>query len=279
VTPDPAAAAAYLKARFDTAPRFHLILGSGLGGLVDLVEDPARIPFDEVPGLPAAGVAGHSGTFVGGRLAGVPVLLQAGRYHVYEGHSMDVVVAPARIAAALGVEAMVVTNAAGGIARDLEPGDLAVIDDHINLLFRSPLAGPVVGSEARFPDMSEPYDRALQELARTVALEIGVELKRGVYAAVTGPSYETAAEVRMIGRMGADLVGMSTVPEVTVAAALGMRCLGFSMVTNKGTGLSLDLIGHDEVMEVGQEAGVRLGRLVQALLPRIPSPDSSTSAK
>ena len=273
------AAADLLRDRLTFTPRVQVVLGSGLSHLAAEIVDPITIPFEQIPGFPPSGVAGHQGAFVAGRLAGVPVLAQAGRYHAYEGHTMDVVVAPVRVGAALGVEVLIVSNAAGGIDGRLGPGDLMLIEDHINLMFRSSLAGPVQGDEERFPDMSAPYDEALQGIALESADELGVELTRGTYAAVLGPSYETAAEVRMIAKMGAHAVGMSTVPEVTVARAAGLRCLGFSMVTNKGTGLGSGTIGHDEVMEVGRVSGARLGRILGGVLRRLGATDYPGDAK
>ncbi len=263
------AAADFLRGWLPFTPSVQVILGSGLSHLVTQVDDATTVSFEEIPGFPPSGVEGHSGTFVAGHMDGTPVLLQAGRYHAYEGHPMHVVVAPVRVAAALGIEVLVATNAAGGVDGKLGPGDLFLIEDHINLAFRSPLAGPVHGEEARFPDMSAPYDVALQSLALDVAADLGIELTRGTYAAVLGPSYETAAEVRMLAGLGAHVVGMSTVPEVTVARAAGLRCLGLSMVTNQGTGLSPQPIGHDDVIEVGRVAGARLGLLVSGVLGRL----------
>ena len=256
-----------------------MVLGSGLSHLTTQVSDATTVPFVDVPGFPPAGVEGHSGEYVAGHLDGTPVLLQAGRYHAYEGHPMDVVVAQVRVAAELGVEVLIATNAAGGIDGRLGPGDLVLIEDQINLMFRSPLAGPVHGGEQRFPDMSAPYDARLQRLALEVADDVGVELTRGTYAAVLGPSYETAAEVRMLARLGAHVVGMSTVPEVTVARAAGLRCLGFSMVTNKGTGLSSEPMVHEEVIEVGRAAGARLGRVLSGVLARLKASSYSEDTK
>ncbi len=273
------AAADFLRGRLPLTPSVQVILGSGLGHLATQVSDATTVSFEEVPGFPPSGVEGHSGAYVSGHLDGTPVLLQAGRYHAYEGHPMEVVVAPVRVAAALGVEVLVASNAAGGIDGKLGPGDLLLIEDQINLTFRSPLAGPVHVGEERFPDMSAPYDVELQRLALEVAADLGIELTRGTYAAVLGPSYETAAEVRMLAGLGAHVVGMSTVPEVTVARAAGLRCLGVSMVTNKGTGLSPEPIGHEkvipepigheEVIEVGRVAGARLGLLLSGVLGRL----------
>jgi len=274
------AAAESLRARLPSVPRVAVVLGSGLGHIADQVEDATVVPFKEVAGFVPSGVQGHSGRFVAGRLpGGGDVLLQAGRYHVYEGHHPDVVVAPVRVIAALGVEVLILTNAAGGIDGVLGPGDLVLLDDHINMMFRSPLIGPVRPGEVRFPDMSSPYDPELQAIAVEVAESLGIPLSRGIYAAVTGPSYETAAEVRMLAKMGANVVGMSTVPEVLAARAIGLRCMGFSMVTNKGTGLSGEPIGHDEVMEVGRVAGARLGRVIAGLIGALGGATQSVGTK
>jgi purine-nucleoside phosphorylase len=275
---DPKAVADVLRSRLDVSPKVGLVLGSGLGGVADSVEQPTVLSFEQLPGFPPSGVAGHAGRFVAGRLGGRDVLIQSGRYHVYEGHPNEVVVAPVRVMAALGITDLILTNAAGGIDPLLDPGDLVLLDDHLNFMFRHPLVGAVQPGETRFPDMSEPYDRGLRKLALEVARDLEIPLREGVYAAVTGPSYETPAEVRMLGRLGAHTVGMSTVPEATVAAALGLRCVAFSMVTNKAAGLSLDPLGHAEVMEVGAVAGKSLGRLLEALVARLHA-DQSAGAK
>src|SRR5690606_29121617 len=220
-----------LTARIGFRPRAGIVLGSGLGRISERLDRSVSVPFEELPGLPPATVPGHAGRFEAGYLAGGSVLLQAGRYHAYEGHGMDVVAAPVRIAAAIGVEMLVLTNAAGGVRPDLEPADLVLVDDHVNLMFRNPLVGPVLDGERRFPDMSEPYDAVLRSLALAAASDVGVTLKRGVYGAVLGPSFETAAEVRALARLGIDVVGMSTVPEVIAARARGGRCLAVSMGT------------------------------------------------
>ncbi|TVP79949.1 MAG: purine-nucleoside phosphorylase [Gemmatimonadales bacterium] len=258
-----------LRTRLPETPRVMGVLGSGLGFLAESVEDPVSIPFSEIPGFPVTGVAGHEGRYVAGRLEGCPVLIQSGRFHVYEGHSPAVIVAPVRIAAALGVEALLLTNAAGGVNRRFRPGTIVLLDDHLNLMWRSPLSGPVVEGEERFPDMSAPYDPELQRLAAEAAAEAGIELPRGTYAAVTGPSYETPAEVRMIERMGGDAVGMSTVPEVITARARGMRVVAFSLITNLAAGISPEPLSHDEVMEAGAEARPRFEALVRGLVRRI----------
>ncbi len=266
---DVAGAAEHLRAQLGVAPEVAVVLGSGLAQLVEELEDPTSVAFEELPGFPPSGVPGHEGRFVAGRLGGAEVLFQCGRYHLYEGHTPDVVGAPTRVAARLGVRALVLTNATGGIRPSLEPGDLVVLEDHINLMARSPLTGPVQEREIRFPDMTAPYDPELSDLALAAAAELGVELTRGVYAGMLGPAFETAAEVRMLGALGADVVGMSTVPEVLVARAGGMRCLAFSVVTNKATGLGSGTLSHEEVVQVGRDAGKRLARLLRVLVPRV----------
>jgi purine-nucleoside phosphorylase len=262
-------AASHLRAALPVRARIAVVLGSGLGTLVDQLTDVTSVMFGEIPGLPPASVAGHAGKFVAGRLAGTEVLLQSGRYHLYEGHSPDVVAAPVRILAELGVDVLVLTNAVGGLREGLEPGDLVLLEDHINLTGRSPLVGPRREGEERFPDMSAPYDPELRLLAVEAAVEAGVALKSGVYAGVLGPSYETAAEVRMLAKLGADVVGMSTVTEVIAARARGLRCLAFSVVTNKATGLGGGALSHGEVMAVGRTGGERLGRVLRALVGRL----------
>jgi len=267
---DVESAAAVLRERLSGDPEVLLVLGSGLWPLANAVEDPEAIPFEEVPGLPGPAVAGHEGRWVAGTLEGRTVLVQSGRFHYYEGHGADVVTAPVRLAARLGVATVILTNAAGGIAPTLVPGDIMLVEDHVNLMWRSPLAGPVFPGEERFPDMSSPYDLELQALARTSATELGIPLERGTYAALLGPSYETSAEIRMLGRMGIDAVGMSTVPEVIAARAAGLRALAFSLITNKAAGLSDELLGHDDVVRVGHEAAGSLKALIRRVVARLP---------
>jgi purine-nucleoside phosphorylase len=277
--PDIPGAAAALRARIGGDPEVAIVLGSGLGQLAANVRDPVVVPFADVPGFPAAGVAGHAGEYVFGTLGGRHVLLQSGRFHVYEGHPLDVVAAPVRVAAALGVRALILTNAAGGVNPQLEPGDVVLLEDHLNLMFRSPLIGPVRGEEERFPGMDDAYDPELRRIALAAAATLDLPLHKGVYAALTGPSYETAAEIRMLGRLGADVVGMSTVPEVLTARAIGLPCLAFSMVTNKGTGLSDVPLSHVDVLEVGARAGRVVARLVEAVVVALPDDPQSTGAK
>ena len=250
-------------------PVAAIILGSGLGGLAKRISDSVAISFADIPGFPVARVAGHAGALIAGRLAGRPVLALAGRFHMYEGHDVRLAALPVRVMHALGARTLVVSNAAGGVRRTFRPGDLMLIDDHINLMFRNPLIGAVEPGESRFPDMSAPYDRELQALAREVALAAGIPLQQGVYAGLLGPAYETPAEVRMLERIGADATGMSTVPEVIVARALEMRVLGISCITNLACGLTPTPLSHEEVLLVAGEAAARLERLVMGVMERL----------
>lgn len=246
-----------------------IVLGSGLSGLADEIDAVAKIPYRDVPGFPAATVLGHPGALIVGQLEGKNVVALAGRFHVYEGHDVRLAAFPARVVHALGASTLIVSNAAGGVNRLWQPGDLMLIRDHINLTFRNPLTGPVEESDLRFPDMSEPYDRDLAELAREVAAEQGVTLREGVYVGLLGPTYETPAEVRMLAHLGADAVGMSTVPEVVVARALGMRVIGLSCITNLASGLTNNPITHAEVLEATAHAAEKFKRLVRGIVARL----------
>ncbi|MBI4541742.1 MAG: purine-nucleoside phosphorylase [Gemmatimonadetes bacterium] len=257
---------AYLHERITRRPRVMLILGSGMGALADELEEPVRVAFADIPGFAPATVAGHRGLLVAGRLEGVECIALQGRYHVYEGHAPDVVTLPIRVLAALGARTLLVSNAAGGVNPGFRAGDLMLLDDHINLMWRNPLIGAVVPGDERFPDMSEPYDRELQALAERVARAQGIRLVRGVYCAVAGPSYETRAEIALIRRLGADAVGMSTVPEVLVARALGMRVLGISLISNAAAGLTAKPLTHEEVLEASAAAAPRFGALIRGCL-------------
>jgi len=250
-------------------PRIAIVLGSGLGFLADEVTDPIRIPYNTIPGFPEPGVAGHKGELVAGKLEGVPVIVQAGRFHLYEGHPAAVAGLPARVFAELGVEILIVTNAAGGVRRTFPGGTLMLIADHINLMWRNPLIGQPEPGEQRFPIMHESYDNELRALAREVAREEHVPLEEGVYVGLLGPSYETPAEVRMLERLGADAVGMSTVPEVLVARSRGVRCLGFSSITNPGAGITGEALSHQDVLAVSEQVARRLSVVVKGVLRRL----------
>lgn len=262
-------AADAVRPRLGVSPRVGIILGSGLGGLANRIEQPSRVPYREVPGFPAATVIGHVGELIGGTLGGTPVVALAGRFHMYEGHDAALAGFPARVLHALGARTLIVSNAAGGARETLSPGTLMLISDHLNFQFRNPLIGPVEEGDTRFPDMSEPYDSGLRALAREVAASQGLTLAEGVYAALLGPTYETRAEVRMLQRLGADAVGMSTVPEVIVARALGMRVLGFSCVTNLACGLAAAPITHAEVIETTARVAAQFEALVRGVVAKL----------
>jgi len=250
-------------------PQVAIVLGSGLGSVADEVQSAIRIPQSAVPGFPAPGAPGHKGELVAGTIAGVPVLVQSGRFHLYEGHAPAVAALPVRVFARLGVRTLIVTNAAGGLRLTFRPPTLMLIADHINLMWRNPLVGRVEEEEERFPDMSDPYDAQLRALAREAARAERIPLEEGVYAALLGPSFETPAEIRMLERVGADAVGMSTVPEVIAARARGIRCLGFSTITNVAAGLSSAKLSHEEVLEAARVVAGQLSRLIQGVLARL----------
>ena len=265
-------AARSLADRLGSVPEVGIVLGSGLGYLAGRLEQPRRVPYAEIAGFPATTVVGHQGELVSGRLGGRPVLVQSGRFHLYEGHAAETVALPVRAMAALGLRTLILTNAAGGIRRTFSRGALMMIADHVNLTFRNPLVGPVLPGEERFPDMSDPYDRELRALAREVARARGIPLEEGVYLQVLGPSYETPAEIRMAERMGADAVGMSTAVEVIAARARGVRCLAFSTITNPAAGITGERLSHAEVIEVAARVAGDLERLVEGVVARLSSP-------
>ncbi|HEV7704900.1 MAG TPA: purine-nucleoside phosphorylase [Gemmatimonadaceae bacterium] len=246
-----------------------LILGSGLGGLADRIDNPVVIPYRAIPGFPPSSVPGHAARFVAGTLGDRRVLVASGRYHLYEGHSVETVALPTRVLHASGVRTLFVSNAAGGINRSLRAGDLMIIEDHLNLMSRTPLTGPPREGETRFPDMSAPYDPTLIRELRDAALECGIPVATGVYAALLGPSYETPAEIRMLDKLGADAVGMSTIPEVLTARALGMRVAGVSCITNIASGLSNTPLDHAEVLETTKRVAARFEELVTAFVQRV----------
>ena len=264
-----AAATAAIRERLGSRrPMVAVIAGSGLGFLADRLADSVRIPYAEIPGFPQPTVLGHAGELVAGTLAGREVIVQSGRFHLYEGHAPNVVTLPVRVFAELGATTLVVTNAAGGIRRSFVSGGIMLISDHINFTGVSPLAGTSLPGEERFPDMSEAYDAGLRTIAHDVASEAGLTLEEGVYLGLLGPSYETPAEVRAFAGWGADAVGMSTVLEVIVAHARGLRCVGFSTVTNSAAGISPTKLSHAEVMEVANRVRDDLGRLVEGVIGR-----------
>ena len=250
-------------------PTAAIVLGSGLGQFAERLTDAVRIPYAEIPHFPAPTVIGHSGELVAGSLQGRTVLVQSGRFHMYEGHPASLTALPVRVFARLGVGTVVLTNAAGGIRRGYGSGTVMLIADQINLSFRNALFGPALPGEIRFPDMSDPYDPGLRAIAREVARRRKIPLAEGVYVGLLGPSYETPAEVRMLERLGADAVGMSTVLEVIAARAAGLRCLGFSAITNPAAGVTLAKLDHLEVMEVAYRIAGELAGLIEGVVAEL----------
>jgi purine-nucleoside phosphorylase len=264
------AAVAAIRARSDVSPTVGVVLGSGLGGFADALDDIVEIPYEDIPGWPRATAVGHAGRLALGSLGDVPVAVMRGRAHLYEGLSPQQVVFGIRVLGLLGVRTLVLTNAVGAIDDGLEPGQLVLIADHLNLQAQSPLVGPNDESLGlRFPDMSDAYDPELRAAARAAAEQLGIALGEGVYAAWLGPAFETPAEIRMLRTLGADLVGMSTVPEVLAARHMGIRCLAISCVTNLAAGVSPEPIDHEHVLEVGAGAADLLVALLRELVPTL----------
>lgn len=251
-------------------PLLGLILGSGLGGFADSFRDRAVIPFSQLPHFPSPTVPGHSGNLVVGYAEGVPAVALQGRIHLYEGHSIEEVVFPVRVLGALGIRRLVITNAAGGINPTFQPGALMLITDHINMMGTNPLIGPNVDEMGpRFPDMSEAYDEEMRTIALEAAEQKKIPLYQGVYIGFSGPSYETPAEIRMCRTLGADAVGMSTIPEVITANHMGMRVLGISCITNMAAGILPRKLTHEEVIDTAEKASGKLQSLLRSILPRL----------
>lgn len=251
-----------------------VVLGSGLGAFAERLSNAESIPYSDIAGWPRSTALGHAGRLIFGDVglppSKVPVMLMAGRFHLYEGYSPQQVVVGIRAMKRQGVETVILTNAAGGVNLAYSPGSLILISDHINLQGLNPLAGPnddALGP--RFPDMSDAYSRDCRRIAKDAAAKLGISLDEGVYAGLLGPSYETPAEIRYLRAIGADLVGMSTVTEAIAANHLGMRCLGISTVTNMAAGVTAQKINHEEVLETGRAVREKLGRLLEALIPRL----------
>jgi purine-nucleoside phosphorylase len=265
-----AAAAEAIRSRTSVTPAIAIILGTGLGGLAREIEVEAEIPYEEIPGFPLSTVEAHAGKLLAGHLAGRPVVAMQGRFHRYEGYDLGKVTFPVRVLHALGAQTLVVSNACGGMNPLWGPGDLVLLSDHINLLGDNPLIGP--NDERlgpRFPDMSAPYDPGLRALARAAALELGIVLREGVYVAVPGPNLETRAEYRMLRTLGADVVGMSTVPEVIVAVHQGMRAVGYSIITDQCLPDALEPASIERIIATASRAEPHLTRLITRLVERM----------
>lgn len=255
-------AAAKVQSLAAPAPTVGVVLGSGLGAFGDTLSDLTKVSYAEIPHMPRSAVVGHAGNLCLGRVGDAPVACLQGRVHVYEGHPLESITFGVRLLAKLGCRAVLLTNAAGGIADGFVPGDLMLIVDHLNLMGRNPLVGPNDDSGPRFPDMTRAYDAELCDMARQVAGELGVDLKEGVYAGLLGPSYETPAEIRMLRTLGADAVGMSTVPEVIVLRHQGIRVGAMSCITNLGAGISKTPLDHSEVEETAKKARTKFSGLL-----------------
>jgi purine-nucleoside phosphorylase len=263
-------AANYIRSRSTVKPQIGLILGSGLGVLADMVEDGTVISYGDIPHFPVSTVEGHAGELLLGSVQGKQVVMMKGRFHMYEGYGVDTVAFPVRVMKELGIETLIVTNAAGGINTSYEVGDLMLIRDHLNFTFRNPLIGPndpQLG--ARFPDMSEAYASELRKLSREVAQELGLKLQEGIYIGLLGPTYETPAEIRMMRTLGADAVGMSTVPEVIVARHAGIQVLGFSCITNMASGILNQPLSHEEVIETTERVKPNFLKLVLTVIKKL----------
>lgn len=257
----------YIKKKVISRPTIGLILGSGLGVLATEVNNRETIRYSDIPNFPVSTVEGHAGQLVFGELAGKQVVLMQGRFHYYEGYSLQQIVYPVRVMKSLGVNTIIVTNAAGGVNTDFKPGDLMLISDHINLMGTNPLIGQNFDSFGpRFPDMSEAYNKEMLELAENIAKKHGLNYRKGIYVALTGPSYETPAEIRYLRGIGGDAVGMSTVPEVIVANHCGMKVLGISCITNMAAGVLPQKLTHDEVMETANRVRNQFITLVKEVL-------------
>ncbi|MBI2712616.1 MAG: purine-nucleoside phosphorylase [Bdellovibrio sp.] len=261
---------AAIERRSTIKPSIGVILGSGLGSIAEKMTEVVSIPYAEIPHFYPTSVEGHTGLLLLGKLSGVPVVMLQGRFHFYEGYSMEEVVFPTRTICALGIQTLILTNAAGGINTQFRPGDLMIIEDHINLMGDNPLKGPNLSQLGpRFPDLSEAYSKVCIETFKSAANEHQIPIKQGIYAGLLGPTYETPAEVRMLRTLGVDAVGMSTVPESIAANHLGVQVCGVSCITNLAAGLSPHKLSHQEVMEVSKVGAEKLKRLLTTVIPRL----------
>ncbi|HHU91177.1 MAG TPA: purine-nucleoside phosphorylase [Clostridiaceae bacterium] len=257
----------YLKNKVGFIPEIAVILGSGLGKLADYIDGSIEIPYEEIPDFPSTTVAGHEGKLIFGTIKNRKVVAMKGRFHYYEGNDMDAVVFPVRVFKRMGIENIIITNAAGGVNTEFTPGDLMLITDHISFFCENPLRGENIDELGpRFPDMSAVYDRALRKAALESARKLGIDLKEGIYSYCKGPSYESPSEIKALRQMGADAVGMSTVPEAIVARHMGMRVLGISCITNMAAGVLDQPLNHEEVMETGKQAEQKFSGLVSDII-------------
>ena len=260
--------AAWLRERMPNKPETAIVLGTGLGHLAERIEKIKAIPYGEIPHFPVSTVEGHHGQLLFGRLGGKDIMAMEGRFHYYEGYSMQEVTFPMRVMHELGIKTLFVSNAAGGTNRSFRIGDIMIITDHINLMPENPLHGPNIPPGPRFPDMSEAYNRELVALADQIAAEKGIEVRHGVYLGTQGPTFETPAEYRMFATMGADAVGMSTVPEVIVANHCGIRCFGVSIITDMGISDQIIKVTHEDVQKAANEAQPRMATIMEEMIRR-----------
>ncbi len=260
--------ASWLKARMTTSPETAIVLGTGLGRLSEEILKETIIPYSEIPNFPVSTVEGHSGQLIFGKLGGKDIMAMQGRFHYYEGYSMKEVTFPIRVMNELGIKTLFVSNAAGGTNPDFNIGDLMIITDHINFMPENPLHGPNIPPGPRFPDMSEAYDKSLVNLANSIAAELSIDVKHGVYLATQGPTYETPSEYRMFAHWGADAVGMSTVPEVIVARHCGIRCFGISIITDLGVHGKIVKVTHEDVQKAANEAQPLMAAIMREMITR-----------
>lgn len=259
-----------IRLRTSLSPEIGVILGSGLGAVADQVEKPVVIPYDQIPHFHGTSVEGHAGRMVIGHFQGIPVVFMQGRFHLYEGYPMEDVAFPIRTLCALGIQTVVLTNAAGGVNAKFKPGDLMLIEDHLNLMGDNPLKGPNLAELGpRFPDLSEAYSQKCLKQMKEAAHEIGITIHQGVYAGLLGPTYETPAEIRMYRTLGADAVGMSTVPESIVANHLGVRVVGISYISNLAAGMTGQKLSHQEVMANSKVGAEKLQKLLICGIPKL----------
>jgi purine-nucleoside phosphorylase len=272
-------AAAALLAAAPISPRLAVVLGSGMSELADRITEATAVPYDQIPHFPTTTVAGHEGKVLLGKLGGVPVIMFQGRFHYYEGHDLETVTFPVRVLSRLGVSTLILTAATGGIRADLRAGNLVLLTDHLNLIGSNPLRGlNDIRLGTRFPDMTEVYSKRLRAIAREEGKHLGIDLAQGVYACLPGPSYETPAEIKMLRTLGADVVGMSTVPEAIVARHAGIEVLAFALVSNAAAGVVGTPITHEEVLEAGRKAAPTLARLIERVVGRLVAMQTTTSS-